>query len=172
MRGLVSLTVIVLAGCALEPKPPATVEVNAVPQAPMPGPSPPAPSPPAVSSAASPLDTPPTESVAPSTTAPPPVPDPSPPATAPAPTGAERECAARGGTIQPVCMLGELACVIRYRDGGKLCCDKRDCTGECLYEGPEPPPAKAPGKCARTSDPCGCKALIHHGQVEPTLCAD
>src|SRR5262249_6278598 len=49
------------------------------------------------------------------------------------PTSAEtRACAARGGTIEPVCMLGELMCVVRYRDGGKPCSDKSDCVGECL----------------------------------------
>jgi hypothetical protein len=74
--------------------------------------------------------------------------------------------------MQPVCMLGELTCVVRYRDGGKRCSDDRDCSGECLYEGEEPAPAKAFGKCQRTSDPCGCKAPIHDGHVEPALCAD
>ena len=97
-------------------------------------------------------------------------------ATAPAPVGAsgadERVCAARGGSIQPVCMSGELTCVIRYRDGGKRCSDKIDCLGECLYEGPDPPPPNAAGVCQRTSDPCGCKALVRRGRVEPTLCAD
>ncbi|HEX4340690.1 MAG TPA: hypothetical protein VH062_32500 [Polyangiaceae bacterium] len=89
------------------------------------------------------------------------------------PTAAEtKACAARGGTMQPVCMLGELTCVVRYRDGGKRCSDDRDCSGECLYEGEEPAPAKAFGKCQRTSDPCGCKAPIHDGHVEPALCAD
>ena len=75
--------------------------------------------------------------------------------------------------MQPVCMMGELACVIEYRDAGKRCTDKRDCRGQCLYEGPDPPPpSKAIGVCQRTSDPCGCKAFIHDGHVEPTLCAD
>ena len=83
-----------------------------------------------------------------------------------------RQCRARGGTIQPVCMLGELACVVRYRDGGKRCSDKRDCTGECLYDGPGPAPLTGFGTCQRTSDPCGCKAPIHHGRVQPALCID
>jgi hypothetical protein len=83
-----------------------------------------------------------------------------------------RQCTARGGTIQPVCMSGQLACVVRYRDGGKRCRDKRDCTGECLYEGPVPAPATAVGSCQRTNDPCGCKAPIQHGSVQSTLCVD
>ncbi|HMJ14538.1 MAG TPA: hypothetical protein VK524_24165 [Polyangiaceae bacterium] len=74
--------------------------------------------------------------------------------------------------MQRVCMLGELACVVRYRDGGKRCSDKRDCMGECLYESPDPAPPKAVGNCQRTSDPCGCKAPIHHGRVEPAVCVD
>jgi hypothetical protein len=91
----------------------------------------------------------------------------------PAPTPAEQKaCAARGGKIEPVCMLGELMCVIRYRDGGKRCVDKRDCTGECLYEGPTPAPAKPVGACQRTSDPCGCKAPIVNGKVAPAMCVD
>lgn len=84
----------------------------------------------------------------------------------------EKECAARGGKIEPVCMSAELVCVVRYRDAGKRCTDKKDCLGECLYEGPDPPPAKPAGRCQRTSDPCGCKAPIVGGQVQPTLCAD
>lgn len=124
-----------------------------------------------------PGDSSPSESPAPSAAASPPTPDPrDPPAAAagqPRPTDAEtRNCAARGGTIEPVCMLGEPACVVRYRDGGKRCRDKRDCTGECLYEGPDPPASGAVGNCQRTSDPCGCKAPIHHGHVEPALCVD
>jgi hypothetical protein len=30
----------------------------------------------------------------------------------------EKACAARGGKIEPVCMLGNLECVLRHRDGG------------------------------------------------------
>src|ERR1051326_6565248 len=82
-------------------------------------------------------------------------PDPSPQPAEQRPTSAEtRACAARGGTIEPVCMLGELMCVVRYRDGGKECSDKSDCLGECLYEGSEPAPPNAVGRCQRTNDPC------------------
>jgi hypothetical protein len=141
--------IVVLVGCASGQKRSEPVESNAYRRAaPGPGDSPRAPAP--------------VES-----------PDSSPRSAEPRPTSAEtRACAARGGTIQPVCMLGELMCVVPYRDGGKQCTDKSDCAGECLYEGPEPPPPNAVGKCQRTSDPCGCKALVHRGRVEPTLCAD
>jgi hypothetical protein len=159
MRGLGSVTVLVFVGCASGPKPPAAAEGSRVRQAP-----------PTLD--ASPPDSSPSESLESAMSAPPP-PDPPLAATERRPTAAEtRAYAARGGTIQPICMLGELACVVRYRDGGKRCSDKRDCVGECLYEGPDPPPPKAAGSCQRTSDPCGCKAPIHHGRVEPALCAD
>lgn len=98
-----------------------------------------------------------------------------PPTSAPAPTvtpAEEKACAARGGKIQPVCMLGTLECVLRFRDGGKRCTDKRDCAGQCLYEGPHPAPTQAVGACQRTSDPCGCKAPIVNGSVRPAFCVD
>jgi hypothetical protein len=97
-----------------------------------------------------------------------------------APSPPEREpseaevkaCTARGGKIEPVCMMGELACVVRYRDAGKRCTDKSECAGECLYEGDDSPQVNAVGRCQRTSDPCGCKAPVVHGRVQPALCAD
>ena len=75
------------------------------------------------------------------------------------------------GTLQRICMEGELECVFRYRDGGKRCHDKSDCTGECRYEGPRPAPPNPVGTCQRSSDPCGCKSRIRDGRVE-TLCVD
>jgi hypothetical protein len=95
------------------------------------------------------------------------------PSSDPTPTRAEEKaCAARGGKIEPVCMMGSLECVLRFRDGGKRCSDKKDCIGQCLYEGPQPVPAKPLGACQRTSDPCGCKAPIVNGKVSPALCTD
>jgi hypothetical protein len=74
--------------------------------------------------------------------------------------------------MQPVCMAGKLACVVRYRDAGKRCSDKRDCMGQCLYEGQDPPPPNAVGSCQRTNDPCGCRAAIRDGRVQSTVCID
>jgi hypothetical protein len=75
--------------------------------------------------------------------------------------------------MEPVCMLGNLECVLRYRDGGKRCTDKRDCTGACLWDGAEKGGKPIPvGICQRTSDPCGCRAEIANGRVAPTVCAD
>jgi hypothetical protein len=83
-----------------------------------------------------------------------------------------QECKARGGKIEPVCMAGALVCVLRHRDGGKRCTDQSQCTGGCFYEGPQPAPAGATGVCQRTSDPCGCKARVIGGKVQPTICTD
>lgn len=69
-------------------------------------------------------------------------------------------------------MLGALTCVLRYRDGGKRCTDKKDCTGACLYEGPRPAPPKPVGVCQRTSDPCGCMSFIVNGRALPPMCVD
>ena len=176
MRARGAVAIVILAGCASGQKAPAPVDDNAGRlAAPALGPpagsvdsriEPPEPSAPT----AAPVDSSPSASSAPSAAT---SPDAPPEPTERHPTASEtRACAARGGTIQPVCMLGQLTCVIRYRDGGKRCSDKSDCLGECQYEGPEPPPPNAAGRCQRTSDPCGCKALVHHGNVEPTLCAD
>lgn len=131
---------------------------------------------PAPTDNASPSNDPLATSTAPPPSAPP-QPAPAPPPAGPSspqPTAAEiKACAARGGKIQPVCMLGGLECVIRFRDGGKKCTDKKDCTGECLFEGSSPPPSgKASGACQRTSDPCGCKIPIVAGKVQPGICVD
>lgn len=89
------------------------------------------------------------------------------------PTKAEKQaCAARGGKIQPVCMAGDLECVITYRDGGKRCTDKKDCIGKCLYEGSDPPAKNPVGACQRTSDPCGCQAPIVGHKVQMAFCVD
>jgi hypothetical protein len=95
------------------------------------------------------------------------------PANDPVPSAADqKECAARGGKIQPVCMRGLPECVIRYRDAGKRCTDKKECTGDCVYEGRQPAPATGSGVCQRTSDPCGCRARVIGGQIQPTMCMD
>lgn len=69
-------------------------------------------------------------------------------------------------------MLGTFECVVRYRDAGKRCTDKSQCTGDCLYEGRQPAPPGATGVCQRTSDPCGCRARVIGGNVQHTICGD
>jgi hypothetical protein len=84
-----------------------------------------------------------------------------------------KACAARGGKIQRVCMMGAFECVVRHRDGGKRCSDGRECSsGKCVYEGRHPAPKNATGGCQRDSDPCGCRAFVVGGRVQPALCVD
>lgn len=183
MRRLGLAALLFSTGCACQPKAPEAVQDSAVPppRAPeasrleasppelsLPKAPPPEPSPPE----APPLETAAGASALPSTAASPSSEPPRAVAEA-GPTAAEKQqCRARGGTMQPVCMMGQLFCVVRYRDGGKRCTDKRDCIGACLYEGPDPAPSPATGSCQRTNDPCGCKAPIHHGRVRPAVCLD
>ncbi|HEX7665033.1 MAG TPA: hypothetical protein VF407_10995 [Polyangiaceae bacterium] len=117
----------------------------------------------------------------------PPPPDPTPTATpAPAasddasqpwnrkPSAAEvKACSARGGKLQPVCMSGALECVIHYKDAGKPCKGKKDCTGGCFYMGDRPEPGTSViGNCQATSDPCGCKTIVENGKVGSSICTD
>ncbi|WP_310541332.1 hypothetical protein [Phenylobacterium sp.] len=83
-------------------------------------------------------------------------------------------CAARGGTVRPVCRMQRPACVIAYPDAGKTCSDKSDCRGRCLHEGeaPSDPAAAVTGRCQSTSDPCGCFTTVVQGRMGPGLCVD
>jgi hypothetical protein len=83
-------------------------------------------------------------------------------------------CSTRGGTWRRVCLMGTWSCVMPYRDGGKTCADKKDCTGQCRYEGSESlaPGSPAKGVCQRNSDPCGCFAEVRDGKIQPALCVD
>lgn len=88
----------------------------------------------------------------------------------------EQACRAEGGTWRPVCLMGTLACVIKYKDAGKTCRDGDECQGrQCRYEGKEAPDMngrEATGKCLAYSDPCGCFTLVEDGKIMGTLCAD
>ncbi|MFM9864306.1 MAG: hypothetical protein ACKVRO_11930 [Micropepsaceae bacterium] len=88
----------------------------------------------------------------------------------------EQSCRVAGGTWRPVCMMGTLACVIKYNDAGKTCRDGDECQGrQCRYEGKERPDGEgreATGKCLAYSDPCGCFTLVEDGKIMGTLCAD
>ena len=83
-------------------------------------------------------------------------------------------CSNRGGTWRRVCLMGTWSCVMPYGDGGKSCSDKKDCTGQCRYEGSESltPGSPAKGVCQRSSDPCGCFAEVRDGKIQPALCVD
>ena len=83
-------------------------------------------------------------------------------------------CAARHGTIRPVCRMQRPACVIAYADAGRACQDKSDCEGRCLLEGDAPadPNARVTGQCQATSDPCGCRTEVDGGKVAASICVD
>ncbi|WP_421932454.1 hypothetical protein [Phenylobacterium sp.] len=84
------------------------------------------------------------------------------------------QCAAKGGTVRPVCRMQKPACVIAYADAGKTCADKSDCQGRCLYRGEAPadPAAAVTGQCQANSDPCGCFTTVVKGHVGPGMCVD
>ena len=88
----------------------------------------------------------------------------------------EQSCRAAGGNWRPVCMMGTLACVVRFNDAGKTCRDGNECQGrQCRYEGKEAGAVtgrEATGKCLEQSDPCGCFTLVEDGKIMGTLCAD
>ncbi len=81
-------------------------------------------------------------------------------------------CVARGGTMQRICLMGKLACVETYKDAGKTCTDKKDCSGQCRYSGKAAPGSDVVGYCQRTTDPCGCFGTVADGKLEGTLCVD
>lgn len=94
----------------------------------------------------------------------------------PAENGArtEAECAAKGGSIRPVCRTQTPTCVVTYTDVGKTCTDDADCQGKCLLAGD--PPAdrtqQVEGTCQADSDPCGCRTEIKGGLAQETICVD
>lgn len=83
-------------------------------------------------------------------------------------------CRARGGELRPVCMAGDEMCVLRFRDAGKSCTDKKDCTGKCLYVGENPHVGATgvTGRCEPDNDPCGCMAVIKGGRIVSNDCRD
>lgn len=93
-----------------------------------------------------------------------PVPTPKP---APAPAIDAAACAARGGTVTPVCRMQRPMCVLRYSDAGKACTDSDQCQGRCVGEDE----TATVGVCEADSDPCGCTTEIIGGKGQ-TRCVD
>jgi len=85
-----------------------------------------------------------------------------------------KACSDRGGTWRRVCLMGTWSCVMPYSDGGKSCKDKKDCQGQCRYQGDgvSAPGTPVTGVCQRDSDPCGCFAEVRDGKLQPALCVD
>ncbi len=82
-------------------------------------------------------------------------------------------CAAKGGTVRPVCRLQRPMCVIPFADAGRACTDGDQCQGDCRTEGPKPD-ATGPvtGRCQADTDPCGCWSNVEDGQLVGGLCVD
>lgn len=81
-------------------------------------------------------------------------------------------CAKAGGEVRKVCMMGVPMCVVTFRDAGKACSDKADCSGRCLAQDNPQPMQAAKGICAATNDPCGCFQTVEKGLAGYPLCAD
>jgi hypothetical protein len=77
-------------------------------------------------------------------------------------------CAARGGTVRPVCRMQRPACVIAYEDAGKACTDGDQCEGRCVVLTGD---GSKGGVCEADSDPCGCTTELIGG-VPSSNCVD
>jgi hypothetical protein len=88
------------------------------------------------------------------------------------PTAAD--CAARGGTMQPVGRMQSVQCVVRYADAGKACTTGEQCQGDCRVEDAPFPVegATASGRCQADSRPFGCYARVQNGKATPAICVD
>ncbi len=95
-----------------------------------------------------------------------------PPQTSGASTVDPAACSAKGGQIQPVCMMGRPMCIHPYADAGKTCSGDTDCEGRCMSDGQSRAGTKATGVCAANNQPCGCLTIVEDGVVQPTLCVD
>ena len=83
------------------------------------------------------------------------------------------DCAAAGGTLQPLGRLQRVQCVVAYGDAGKTCHAKADCTGQCLAQADIAPGAKASGICQTDiSQNFGCRQRIDGGVAQGTICVD
>lgn len=91
-------------------------------------------------------------------------------------TAAEKEaCEKAGGEIKQVGRLRAEHCIQPYPDAGKLCTDKTECLGWCIFEvgDSEPTPGTpADGICQLTTDSFGCTTLVNDGKIEGTICVD
>lgn len=88
------------------------------------------------------------------------------------PTAAD--CAARGGSLQPVGRAQTIQCVVKYADAGKRCTTGSDCAGDCRVEQAPFPEAGATavGQCQADNRPFGCYAKVENGKATPAICVD
>jgi hypothetical protein len=85
----------------------------------------------------------------------------------------ETACKAYGGNWQPVCLRGNPACVVTFKDAGKSCSDSSECSGRCtVTPGSVPSGTQTRGACTPNSNPCGCFQLVVNGKADFALCVD
>lgn len=82
------------------------------------------------------------------------------------------DCAARGGSMQPVGRMQRSTCVIPFADAGKACTDKSDCQGACIAEGNLEAQGAVSGQCQKTNVQFGCFAKIVNGKATGAICVD
>lgn len=84
------------------------------------------------------------------------------------------ECQQQGGIWQPVCFRQIPFCLKTTADQGRPCTDSSQCEAGCEADLPLPsdPTLPVSGHCRANNNPCGCFALIHHGQPASMLCRD
>ena len=100
------------------------------------------------------------------------------PATSLLPVPSPEQCAASGGKIEKVGLIGTPACLIPTADAGKSCRDSSECQGRCLvddWEGDKPPRigTVSTGLCEASNLTFGCFAEVREGKIGSTfLCVD
>ena len=85
------------------------------------------------------------------------------------------DCAARGGEMRRVGMLGSWQCIVPYADAGRSCTDGDQCAGDCrLPDGAKVPLEGEPvtGVCQPNNDRFGCYTTVEDGRADPTICVD
>jgi hypothetical protein len=90
----------------------------------------------------------------------------------------DKECSAKGGSMQTAGRSGAPMCMVKYKDAGKSCKSDSDCKGQCRVAlGHEnrikQPGEKVAGVCQATNSPFGCFATVEKGVVDkPMMCVD
>lgn len=91
---------------------------------------------------------------------------------APSANNLAAQCAAKGGSIQPVGKAQIPTCVTPYADAGKACTDKSQCQGNCILEGNLEAADNVTGQCQKTDRQFGCYAKVVNGKSTGAICVD
>ena len=86
----------------------------------------------------------------------------------------EAACTAYGGNWQPVCLRGNKACVVTFKDAGKSCSDGSECSSARCTVTPGSVQSGTParGTCTANSNPCGCFQIVRQGKADFAMCVD